>query len=77
MYPNNSSNCNGDLTPFEGSINVNSLARAYVPFQKFEPLFCIEESLVNGTAFPSLFMPYIKRNKVKNKMTKPMPESCK
>jgi len=34
------------------------LAMAYVPFQMWEELFCPEEALRRGTAFPSLEMPF-------------------
>ncbi len=34
------------------------LSQAYVPYQNYEALFAPEQSLVCGTAFPSLVMPY-------------------
>ena len=35
-----------------------SLAMAYVPWQRWEELFCPEEALRRGTAFPSLEKPF-------------------
>ena len=46
--------------PYDPIIHVDSLARAYVPYQKMCNLFTLEESLVNGTVFPELYKPYMK-----------------
>ncbi len=34
------------------------LANAYVPYQDLDELFCPEEALEHGTAFPELVSPY-------------------
>lgn len=49
--------------PFETIIEVNSLARAYVPFQKFCSMYNGEKGLVRGTVFPELYRTYCKKNK--------------
>ena len=36
------------------------LANAYVPYQMLDDLFCPNEALENGTAFPELVSPYSK-----------------
>ncbi len=38
-----------------------SLAMAYVPWQKWEPLYEEEKALAAGTAFPSLDLPFCGR----------------
>lgn len=54
----NNDNSNPACIPYEEFIKVDSLARAYVPFQKLCGLFDIEEALIKGTAFPELASPY-------------------
>lgn len=44
--------------PYEQGTDFNELARAFVLFQKFCGVMCLEESLVKGTAFEELYMPY-------------------
>ncbi len=41
------------------------LANAYVPYQYSEDLFCPNEALAHGTAFPELVSPY-ERNQSQN-----------
>jgi hypothetical protein len=38
------------------------LANAYVPFQKYNKIYPMNEGLYNGTIFPDLNMPYIKED---------------
>lgn len=38
-----------------------SLAMAYVPFQKWEPIYNEEEGFSKGTIFPSLDLPFLGR----------------
>ncbi|MGN1319289.1 MAG: spore coat associated protein CotJA [Lachnospirales bacterium] len=47
-----------NCVPFEETIEVNELARAYVPIQIICSYFEPREALINGTVFPSLYMPY-------------------
>lgn len=49
-----------ECIPYEENIEVNRLARAYVPFQTICSYFEPREALLNGTVFPSLYMPYKK-----------------
>lgn len=51
---------NETCIPYEQEIKVERLARAYVPFQKYCSTFEPMESLIKGTVFPELSMPYIK-----------------
>lgn len=44
--------------PFERVIEVNRLARAYVPIQRMQNTFDAETALRKGTVFPELYMPY-------------------
>ena len=44
--------------PFERVIEVNRLARAFVPRQRAGETFDSAQALRNGTAFPELYMPY-------------------
>lgn len=41
-----------------------SLAMAYVPWQPFEEMYSEEMALSNGTAFPSLNMPFYGRGPI-------------
>ena len=41
------------------------LAIAYVPWQRFEELFCESKAFMLGTAFPSLFKPFLAGGKCK------------
>lgn len=58
IFDSNKDNNDTSCVPFEKTIEVDRLARAYVPYQVicsyFEPI----EALKNGTIFPSLNMPY-------------------
>lgn len=45
-------------TPYEKTIDVEELARAYVPYQKICSYFEPKEALIKGTVFPSLYRPY-------------------
>lgn len=47
-----------DCIPYEQTIHVDTLAQAYVPWQKFCSLFGATEGLLNGTIFPELYKPY-------------------
>jgi hypothetical protein len=47
-----------ECRPFPRYIEVDRLARAYVPPQKMCNIYCHETGLKNGTIFPELFMPY-------------------
>lgn len=44
--------------PYEQTIEVDRLSFAYVPFQTICSYYEPKEALLNGTIFPSLFMPY-------------------
>lgn len=44
--------------PYETPIKPDSLARAYVPFQKICDYFEPMEGLKNGTIFPGLYKPF-------------------
>lgn len=44
--------------PQEKEIKDVRLAQAYVPFQKYCSTYMPLEALMNGTAFPELYMPY-------------------
>lgn len=46
--------CKEDCVPFENPIEVNSLAKAYVPMQKICGYFEPKEAFLEGTVFPSL-----------------------
>lgn len=47
-----------ECVPYEQTIQVVELARAYVPFQKLCSIYSPEEGLINGTIFPELNKPY-------------------
>ncbi len=49
--------------PYEQTIEVKSLARAYVAFQKFCSIYDGEKAIVKGTLFPELDMPYCEKDK--------------
>lgn len=49
---------NDFCVPYEQTIEVNSLATAYMPFQYMCSLLDYEEALVKGTVFPELTLPY-------------------
>ena len=49
-----------ECIPFETVIKPETLARAYVPFQKFCYIYEGEKGLVRGTIFPELYSPYCK-----------------
>jgi hypothetical protein len=53
-------NCKDDYNcvPFEETIKVSELARAYIPNQIICSYFEPQEALMNGTIFPSLYRPY-------------------
>ncbi len=55
---NNEDNNITSCVPFEENIKVDRLARAYVPYQIICSYFEPKEALLNGTVFPSLYMPY-------------------
>ncbi len=48
----------GECLPYEAEIAPDSLARAYVPYQKICSYFSPSKGLVNGTIFPGLYKPY-------------------
>jgi hypothetical protein len=50
-----------NCVPQEVEIKHVELARAYVPFQKYCTTYMPIESLMNGTAFSELHMPYTKK----------------
>lgn len=50
--------CSSSCIPFEKEIKVDRLARAYIPYQIICSYFEPKEALLNGTVFPSLYMPY-------------------
>lgn len=54
---------NKACVPYEECIQVVSLARAYVPFQKFCSIYDAEEALIKGTVFPELAFGYCEKDK--------------
>jgi len=67
MYSENESflekeNCysKDECIPYEQTIEVNALAKAYIPFQKFCEIFSLNAGLMKGTVFPELYQPYEK-----------------
>ena len=55
-YDENNSMMN--CVPYEETIKVDSLAKAYVPYQIICSYFEPREALLKGTIFPSLSKPY-------------------
>lgn len=50
--------CRENCVPYEETINVESLARAYVPMQKLCSTLPLQQGLLKGTIFPELYKPY-------------------
>lgn len=58
---NEKTKCHKPCVPYEEEIQVDRLARAYVPFQHYCNVMDAEKALVRGTAFEELYMPYFKK----------------
>lgn len=68
-------NCNGKCIPYEEYIEVDHLARAYVPFQKLCSIYDQFESMSKGTIFPELASPYCEKDKNTMKEDQPCYEN--
>lgn len=58
MYDDCNKYQDNSCIPFEKTIEVEKLARAYIPYQIICSYFEPKEALINGTIFPSLYQPY-------------------